>query len=280
MNQLSSEKRAQVISCIVEGNSVRGTCRLTGVCKDTVLKLLVDIGTACAKYHDRISRNLPCKRLEVDEIWAFCHAKDRNVPDALQGKRGIGSVWTWVAFDSDSKFVPTWLVGNRDAHDAMQFMSNLASRLSNRVQITSDGHKPYVEAVENAFGSDVDFALLVKMYGNDNPNSGKKRAVCIGSQTQVIAGKPNPKFISTSLIERQNLTMRMSMRRLTRKTNAFSKKIENLEHAMALYFMHYNFCRIHQTLRVTPAMQIGLADHVWSIEELITVASGVVPLVA
>jgi IS1 family transposase len=269
MNQLSIAKRAQIISCLIEGNSVRGTARLTGICKDTILKLLCDLGPACANFHDGIARNLPCKRLEVDELWCFCHAKDRNIPAHLEGKEGVGSVWTWVSMDTNSKFVANWLVGTRTAADANQFMSDLASRLTHRVQITSDGHKPYVEAVENAFGSEVDFALLVKMYGNDNPNSGKKRAVCIGSQTQVVAGNPNPQFISTSLIERQNLTIRMSNRRFTRKTNAFSKKIGNLEYSVALHYVYYNFVRIHQTLRVTPAMELGLANHVWNFEEVI-----------
>ena len=269
MNQLGTEKRTQIISCLIEGNSVRATARLTGFCKDTILKLLCDIGPVCARFHDAVARNLPCKRLEVDELWCFCHAKDRNVPDELMGKHGVGSVWTWVSMDTDSKFVVNWRVGNRTIDDANIFMHDLASRLRNRVQITSDGHRPYVEAVENAFGADVDFALLVKMYGNDNPNSGKKRAVCIGSQTQVIAGNPNQRLISTSLIERQNLTLRMSNRRFTRKTNAFSKKIENLEHSIALHYIFYNFVRVHQTLRVTPAMQIGLSDHVWTLGELV-----------
>jgi len=270
MNQLSTAKRAQIVSCLIEGNSVRATARLTGICKDTILKLLCDLGPACAKFHDRVARNLPCNRLEVDELWCFCHAKDRNVPDELQGQRGIGSVWTWVSMDSGSKFVANWLVGNRTAEDAMRFMNDLAPRLLHRVQITSDGHKPYVEAVENAFGSEVDFALLVKMYGNDNPNSGKKRAVCIGSQAQVVAGNPNRRLISTSLIERQNLTVRMANRRFTRKTNAFSKKIQNLEYSVALHYVYYNFVRAHQTLRVSPAMQIGLSAHLWSFEELVS----------
>lgn len=269
MNQLSTAKRAQIISCLIEGNSVRATTRLTGICKDTVLKLLCDLGPACAKFHDGIARHLPCKRLEVDELWCFCHAKDRNIPDELQGRRGVGSIWTWVSMDTDSKFVVNWLTGTRSAEDANQFMGDLSRRLKNRVQITSDGHKPYVEAVENAFGSEVDFALLVKMYGNDNPDSGKKRAVCVGTQTQVVAGNPNPRLISTSLIERQNLTLRMSNRRFTRKTNGFSKKLRNLEYSIALHYVYYNFVRIHQTLRVTPAMQIGLTNHVWSLEEMV-----------
>ena len=218
---------------------------------------------------DSIARNLPCKRLEVDELWCFCHAKDRNIPDHMEGKHGVGSVWTWVSMDCESKFVVNWLVGTRTAEDANQFMCDLSPRLANRVQITSDGHKPYVEAVELAFGSNVDFSLLVKMYGNDNPASGKKRSVCIGSQTQVVAGHPNQNLISTSLIERQNLTIRMSNRRFTRKTNAFSKKIANLEYSVALHYVYYNFVRIHQTLRITPSMQLGLADHVWSFDEII-----------
>jgi IS1 family transposase len=269
VNRLSLAKRAQILSCLTEGNSIRATTRLVDVCKDTVLKLLCDVGRGCLKFHDEIARNLPCKRLEMDEIWAFCHTKDRHIRPELLGKAGIGTVYTWVAFDTDSKFIVEWLVGGRDVENAIRFVAQVFSRLSGRVQITSDGYKPYVEAVERAFGIDVDYAMLVKMYRGDSPSSELKRSSgCVGTQTQIVAGKPNPELISTSLVERQNLTMRMSMRRFTRKTNAFSKKIENHKFAVALHFIWYNFCRIHQSLRVTPAMEMGLSDHVWDMQEL------------
>lgn len=270
MNQLSLAKRAQVISCIVEGVSIRATTRLTNVCKDTVLRLLCDVGRGCRKLQDEVALNLPCKRLELDEIWSFCHTKDRHIRPELKGKAGIGSQYAWVALDPDSKLIVEWLVGTRDAENAIRFVAQVFSRLSGRVQITSDGYKPYVEAVERAFGIDVDYAMLVKKFRGDNPSSELKRwSGYVGSETQMIAGRPNPELISTSLVERQNLTMRMSMRRFTRKTNAFSKKFANHEFAVALHCIWYNFCRIHSTLRVTPAMEIGLSDHVWDMQELV-----------
>lgn len=272
MRRLSVAKRAEILSHIMEGNSVRATARLTNVCKDTILKLGCDIGRCCSEFHDQIARRLSSKHLQFDEIWDFVHTKDRNVRLEDQEKTGIGSVWVWVAMDADSKFIVDWLVGARDSEHAMQFVKRVYSRLSGkvRVQITSDGYKPYVEAIETVFGIDVDYAMLVKMYRADNPNSGLKRSVIVGTQTQIIVGKPRPERVSTSFVERQNLTMRMSMRRFTRKTNAFSKNIENHTLGVAFYYVWYNFCRIHQTLRVTPAMEIGLTDHVWDMQELVT----------
>jgi IS1 family transposase len=270
MNKLSTEERARVITALVEGNSIRATCRMTGVAKGTVLKLLGDVGQACAAYQDLRLRNLSCRRLQCDEIWAFCYAKEKNVPAEKQGRFGYGSVWTWTAIDADSKLVPCWMLGTRDADAATAFLSDLASRLAHRVQLTSDGHKAYFEAIQGAFGADVDYAMLRKLYGSD-PEAEKRYspAKCIGATREVIRGNPDPKHISTSYVERANLTMRMGMRRFTRLTNAFSKKLANLEAAVALHFMHYNFARVHQTLRVTPAMEAGVADHVWTLSEIV-----------
>ncbi len=270
MNKLSNAKRTAVVAALVEGNSIRATVRMTGVAKNTVVKLLVDLGAACAKYQDETLRNLPCRRLQCDEIWSFVGAKDKNVPAEKAGKFGIGSVWTWTAIDADTKLVPSFLVGTRDLGSAFTFISDLADRLGNRVQLTTDGHKPYLSAVEDAFGADIDYAVLQKIYGADP--AGEKRyspAQCIGTRCEIVQGDPDPKHISTSYVERQNLTMRMSMRRFTRLTNAFSKKVENHIAAVAVYFMYYNFGRVHQTLRVTPAMEAGVADHVWSIAEIV-----------
>ena len=271
MNILSEAKRVQVISALLEGNSIRATVRMTGVAKNTIVKLLAEVGTACAEYQDCAFRNLPCRRIQCDEIWSFCYAKQKNVPADKQGRFGDGDVWTWTAICADTKLVPSWIVGTRDAGTAFAFMNDLAGRLANRVQLTTDGHRVYLNAVEAAFGADIDYAMLVKMYGND-PRPEEARyspAQCIGAMASTITGKPNPRYISTSFVERQNLTMRMGMRRFTRLTNGFSKKVENLEHAVALHLMHYNFCRVHQTLRVTPAMEAGVADHIWNLEEVV-----------
>jgi IS1 family transposase len=244
---------------------------MTGASKVTILRLLEAIGPACATYQDKALRNLTCKRIQCDEIWQFCYAKEKNVPADKQGQFGYGDVWTWVAMDADTKLVPSWLLGGRDAGTAHEFVEDLAVRLANRVQLTTDGYRVYLNAVEDAFGSDVDYAMLVKLYGTDREKEAQySPAECIGCREVVVSGRPKPEHISTSFIERQNLTMRMSMRRFTRLTNGFSKKIENHGHALGLHYMHYNFCRIHQTLRVTPAMEAGIADHVWSIEEIVS----------
>lgn len=268
MNRLDQSARARIISCLVEGNSIRATVRITGFAKNTVAKLLVEMGEACAAYHNANVRNVPSKRVQCDEIWSFVGAKQKNV-SMEQMEDGMGDVWTWTAIDADTKLIVSYLVGQRGAAWARSFMEDLASRVSTRIQITTDGHRAYAEAVEGAFGMDVDYAMLIKLYGSDAYDRRYSTGECIGTQTAIVTGSPDPNHISTSYVERQNLTMRMSMRRFTRLTNAFSKKIENHEAAIALHFMHYNFCRVHKTLRVTPAMEVGLADHVWSIAELV-----------
>jgi IS1 family transposase len=271
MNKLSIERRARIIGCLVEGNSLRATARMTDTAKNTVIKLLVDIGQACAEYQNQALRNLKCTRLQCDEIWSFCYAKEKNVPDEKKGQFGYGDVWTWTAICADTKIVPSWMVGNRDAETANIFMEDLASRFSHRVQLTTDGHKAYLEAVEGAFGADIDYAMLIKVYGDSAESRPEKRyspAKYVSSRKETITGNPDKKHVSTSYAERQNLTMRMSMRRFTRLTNGFSKKIENHAYHVALYFMYYNFARIHRTLRVTPAMEAGISDHVWSLEEI------------
>ena len=249
--------------------------RMTGVGKPTILRLLANLGKACREYQDRTLRNLTCKRIQVDEIWSFCHGKDKNLPDELKDQFGYGSVWTWMAIDADTKLIPSWLVGGRDASYAEKFISDLAGRLAHRVQLTSDGHKPYLEAIWNAFGNDIDYAMLVKLY--NNPPSGNQTryspGVCCGARKDRITGKPEKKHVSTSYSERLNLQLRMSNRRFTRLTNAYSKKVENHIHSMAIYTMYYNFVRIHSTLRVTPAMEAGVANHLWSLEEMIGLAS-------
>jgi IS1 family transposase len=269
MNKLNNERRARIIAALVEGNSIRATGRMTGSTKDTVVKLLVDVGTACASYQDEVMRNLDCRRLECDEIWSFCHAKKKNVAPEHQGILGYGDVWTWVAIEAETKLVPCWHVGHRDARAAEQFINDLASRLKNRVMLTTDGLKCYLEAVEGAFGCDIDYAMLIKIYGKAQDEIRYSPPECLSTHTEVISGYPFPPMISTSYVERQNLTMRMSMRRFTRLTNAFSKKLENLRHAIALHFMYYNFVRIHQTLRCTPAMEAGVSKKLWSIEDIV-----------
>lgn len=273
MNRMSTERRAQVLGCLVEGMSIRATVRLTGAAKNTVTKLLVDVGDAASAYMNETLRDLPCQRIECDEIWSFVYSKAKNVPPGMSADPGVGDVWTWVGLDADTKLVASYLVGSRDAMDAYRFMTDLAGRLRNRVQLTSDGHRPYLIAVEAAFGMDIDFAQLVKLYGT--PPEGERRytpAECIGVDVRVIQGNPDRALISTSYVERQNLTMRMGMRRMTRLTNAFSKKVENLAAAVSLHFLHYNFARPHKTLADpyarTPAMAAGVADHVWTLKEI------------
>jgi IS1 family transposase len=270
MNKLSAARRVQSVGALVEGNSLRAASRMADVSINTVTKLLVDLGSACARYQDEHLRKLPCRRLECDEIWSFVYAKDKNVPEEMRRQFGVGSVWTWVAICADTKLVPSWRIGPRDAGTAYDLMTDLAGRLRNRVQLSTDGFKAYLNAVEDAFGADIDYATLQKVYGVDpDGERSYSPAKILSSTLEVIKGEPNPKYISSSYVERQNLTMRMSMRRFTRLTNGFSKKVENHVAMVGLHYMHYNFGRIHKTLRVTPAMQAGVASHVWTIEEIV-----------
>lgn len=271
MNKLPLSKRTQIVAALVEGNSIRSTCRMTGAAKGTVLKLLVDLGHACEVYQRTALVDLNCRRIQCDEIWSFCYAKAKNVPEEMKEQEGVGDVWTWTALDSDSKLIVSYLVGTRDASCASEFMEDVAGRLAHRVQLTTDGLKAYLNAVDGAFGLDVDFAQLVKMYGEGaRPEKRYSPARYIGAEKRCVSGNPDMEKVSTSHVERQNLTMRMCMRRFTRLTNAFSKKIENHAAAIALHFMYYNFARVHQTLRVTPAMEAGIADHPWSIAEIVS----------
>ena len=269
MNRLSNDDRAKILHLLCEGMSIRAITRLTGASKNTVGKLLVDAGKACAAYHDANVRNVKAARVQVDEIWSFTYAKQKNVATAKEAPEGAGDTWTWTALDADSKLIVSYLVGGRDAEYAMWFMDDLRERLANRVQLTSDGHRAYLEAVEGAFGDDVDYAQLVKMYGPTITAPGRySPAECTGAKKVRVAGSPNPAGVSTSYVERQNLTIRMHMRRFTRLTNAFSKKVENHAHAVALHMMYYNFVRIHKTLRVTPAMAAGVTDRLWEIGDI------------
>ncbi|HTR23562.1 MAG TPA: IS1 family transposase [Terriglobales bacterium] len=273
MNTLTNEDRIRIIAALVEGNSIRSTSRMTGVARNTVTKLLVDLGKACMLYHDQYVRNVTVHRLQCDEIWAYVGAKAKNV-SAKKKEIGWGDVWTWVGIDADTKLVVSYLVGGRGADWATDFMHDCASRIKNRVQITTDGHKAYLEAVESAFGADVDYAQLQKIYGASLENETRySPATCIGCEMKQVSGNPDPKHVSTSYVERQNLTMRMHMRRFTRLTNGFSKKLDNHAYAVALHFMYCNFVRIHTTLRVTPAMESGLSDHAWELAELVGLLS-------
>lgn len=270
MNRLPREKRAQILGMMVEGMSIRSISRMTGASKNTIAKLLNGAGVAFSDYQDENVRNLSCGRIQLDEIWSFVYAKAKNVPCAVAAPEIAGDVWTWTAIDADTKLIASWMVGDRSGETACRFVSDVASRLKHRVQITTDGHRPYLQAIEEAFGHDTDYAMLEKIYSAP-PQEGPTRyspGECCGTRTRRITGNPDPEHISTSFAERQNLSMRMSIRRFTRLTNAFSKKIENHIAAISIYFMHYNFCRVHQTLRVTPAMQAGISDHVWTLEEL------------
>jgi len=269
MKQLSDAQRGQIVTSICEGNSVRATARMTGFSKNTITKLLVELGDACIAYQDRAFLNLKCKRIQCDEIWSFVYAKDKNLPEDKQGKFGFGSVWTWTAIDADSKLVPSFAVGERNAATARFFIEDLASRLSNRVQLTSDGLKFYLTAVESAFGADIDFAQLHKIYESTQDETRYSPARCVGCERKTVMGNPDPDHISTSYVERQNLSMRMHMRRFTRLTNAFSKKITNHLATVAIYFMWYNFVRVHQTLRVTPAMEAGVTNRLWTVMEMV-----------
>src|ERR1035441_10193587 len=272
MNRLTRTKQAQVIAALVEGNSIRAIERMTGTAKHTILKLIKDVGIAAADYQDRTLVNLKCKRIQVDEIWQFCYAKEKNVPSEKKGRFGYGDVWTWVAIDADTKLVPSFMLGNRDSRTARIFIDDLAGRLSNRVQLTTDGLRVYLDAIEGSFGADIDYAVLIKNYESTQEETRYSPAKCTSCESKRIMGQPDPAHISTSYVERQNLSMRMSMRRFTRLTNAHSKKIENMAYAVALYFMYYNFARVHETLRCTPAMEAGVSDYVWSIQEIVGLA--------
>ncbi len=272
MNRLDIAKQTQVVSALIEGNSIRATVRMTGVAKNTIAKLLVELGTACSNYMNEHLTNLKCERLQVDELWSFVGCKQKNVTAAKVERDGIcGDVWTWVAIDAETKLIPSFMIGQRDPVSARLFMEDVAARLANRVQLTTDGFKAYLSAVKAAFGNDIDYAMLIKIYGEIDAQ-GQRRyspAQCIGIEKKTIKGDPDPKHISTSYVERQNLSVRMGLRRFTRLTNAFSKKIENHAASLAIHYMHYNFVRIHQTLRVTPAMAAGVTNRLWSIEDVV-----------
>lgn len=277
MNRLPIEKRVQILGMLTEGTSMRAAARQADVSLNTVTKLLRDVGAACEIYQLESLVNLPCKRIQCDEIWCFVGAKEGNLPPNVKGQFGRGDVWTWVALDPESKLVVSWLVGRRNKQYARIFIEDLASRLSNRVQLTTDGHRAYLTAVEEAFGGQIDYAMLDKLYASDAADGSPERRYspgrCVGIATNQISGRPDKAHISTSHVERQNLTMRMHMRRFTRLTNGFSKKVENHAYAVGLHYMFYNFAKIHKTLRVTPAMQAGVTDHVWTLEEIANLAN-------
>ena len=281
MNRLPLKTRTLILRCLVEGMSIRSTARTADVSKNTVMKLMVDAGRACQAYQDQALRDLPWHRIQVDEAWSFIYAKDKNVERAKAAPPEAGDVWTWTAIDAETKLVPSWRVGDRSGATAIDFMDDLRARLANRVQLTSDGHKAYLEAVEGAFGGDVDYAMLVKLYGAEGGVSSEKRygpAECAGIRKRRIEGSPDPAHVSTSYAERNNLTMRMSMRRFTRLTNAFSKKIENHAHSVALHFMFYNFCRQHKSLDgISPSMAAGVTDRLWDIEDIVQLVDEAAP---
>lgn len=273
MNRLPLAKQVQIISMLVEGSSLRSTSRVCDVSINTVTKLLVDVGRACEKFHDEKVRKVQAKNVQCDEIWSFVYSKQKNVPEGMEGQ--AGDVWTWTCLDSDTKLMISWFVGSRDANAAYEFLCDVRSRVSTRMQMTSDGHSAYKFAVDAVFGQHIDFAQLVKLYGNPDGKGNERRyspAECTGAKLVTVTGRPDETLVSTSHVERQNLTMRMAMRRFTRLTNAFSKKVENHCYAIALHFVHYNWCRIHKTLRVTPAMEAGLTDDVMSIADIVKLA--------
>jgi IS1 family transposase len=273
MNKLPLHKRVMILSLLVEGMSMRAVSRTVGVSINTVTKMLVEAGEACAAYHDETVRNVKANHVQCDEIWSFCYAKDKNVPAAKAAPEGAGDVWTWTAIERDTKMILSYEVGDRSGATAIEFMDDLCARLANRVQLTTDGHKAYLEAVEGAFGGDIDYAMLVKLYGEASGRKGHERkyspAECVGARKELISGQPVKELVSTSHVERQNLTMRMGMRRFTRLTNGFSKKLENHLHMLSLYFVHYNFVRVHKSLRVTPAMAAGVSDTLHDMEWIV-----------
>ena len=278
MNKLPTESRVRILGMMVEGVSIRAISRLTGASKNTIVKFLRDAGQACLRYQDDNLRGLTCKRIQVDEIWSFVGMKQKNVPAERKGEFGVGDVWTWTAIDADTKLIASWLLGDRSTEFGRDFHRRSGSRFVDRIQLTSDGHGPYLEAVENVFGADVDYAQLVKIYGQ-SPEAQKRYspAECVGCKRENITGSPDPDHISTSYAERANLTMRMSMRRFTRLTNGFSKDVENHQHALAIYFMHYNFARIHQTLRVSPAMAAGVTGKLWELDDIVAMIDAAAP---
>lgn len=272
MNKLSYADRSRILHMLCEGNSIRAIERMAGASKHTISKLLIDAGKACSAYHDQYVRKVKASRVQCDEIWTFTYAKQKNVKTAKAAPDHAGDTWTWTALDADSKLIVSYMVGGRDAEYAMWFMDDLRSRLSNRVQLTTDGHSPYLQAVEGAFGADVDFAQLVKIYGEPTGRTNERRyspGECCGARQRAVEGKPDPAHISTSFVERQNLTMRMHVRRFTRLTNGFSKKVENHAYAVALHMMYYNFVRVHKTLRMSPAMAAGVSDRLWEIGDIV-----------
>lgn len=280
MNKLPLHKRVMILSLLVEGSSMRSISRTVGVSINTVTKLLVEAGEACAAYHDETVRDVEARRVQCDEIWSFCYAKAKNVLMAKAAPDGAGDVWTWTALESDTKLILAWEVGDRSGQTAIEFMDNLRARIANRVQLTTDGHSAYLQAVEGAFGGDVDYAMLVKLYGSEGGNTSEKRyspAECVGTHKARIEGSPDPAAISTSHVERHNLTMRMGMRRFTRLTNAFSKKLENHLHMLSLYFVHYNFCRMHKSLRMSPAMAAGVSDTLRDVEWIVSLIDARAP---
>lgn len=275
MNKVSRERRAQILGMMVEGNSIRAIVRMTGASKNTIVKLLEDAGEAFLAYHERYVRGVKATRVQCDEIWSFAYAKQKNVATAKRKDLAHGDVWTWVALDADTKLAISYLVGGRDSEYAMALMDDLRQRVTTRMQLTTDGHTPYLQAVEDAFGADVDYAMLVKLYGAPlaSPEAARRYSPseCLGARKDKVTGNPDPRHISTSYVERQNLTMRMAIRRFTRLTNAFSKKVENHAHSVAIHFMHYNFVRRHQTTRVTPAMAAGLTQTWWTLDDMVAV---------
>ncbi len=273
MNKLSRSQRVQVINCLIEGCSIRSTVRMTGIAKKTVMRLVLEVGDVCARYQDRVLRNLPCKRVQVDELWAFVYCKQKNVTSMICEKNpNAGDIWLWVAMDADTKLVASWMLGDRTINTASVFIEDLAGRLANRIQLTTDGHKAYLEAVEGAFGAEIDYAMLVKIYNEPKSEGNQKKyspGECCGTRMTPITGDPDPVHVSTSFVERQNLSARMMMRRYTRLTNAFSKKLEHHAAAVALNYFAYNFIRINRTLRCTPAMEAGVTKKLWNVADLV-----------
>jgi IS1 family transposase len=271
MNRLDSETRAQVIGCLIEGCSIRATVRMTGVAKKTVMRVLLEVGTICAEYQDKVFRNLHCKRLQLDEIWSWIYCKEKNRTEEIAKKNAAaGDIWLWTAIDADTKLVPAWMLGSRDGRTARRFVADVASRLCHRVQLTTDSHRPYLQAVEDAFGADVDYAMLHKVYGMPSEHETRySPAQCIGCEMRTVSGTPDPQHVSTSYVERHNWTLRTNNRRYTRLSNGFSRKLENHAAAVSLNYFAYNFIKIHRTLRTSPAMAAGVTNRLWEVTDLV-----------